>query len=94
MLAIAIRWTPLTRDTLFHRAHAAARLVTLNKQAAEHRKVTTWLLFGFFYLFATACLTFLLGSQPWFREFASWTMITVSIIFAALVSRSCRRQEL
>lgn len=81
IVIVAVSWTRLAILTLKCRDTQSSGHVP-DKRAAEQRQVVGWLMFAFFYVFATACLTFLFKDQPWFHTFASWMLIGAVFVYA------------
>jgi hypothetical protein len=71
MAAIAVSWAGL----LFLRRQAAV--------ASEQKKIMTFLLIAFFYVFANACAVFLTDDHR-VREIISWANIGFGLVFAVL----------
>jgi hypothetical protein len=84
LLAIAFNWTWLAQSILRRRRQIPEQRVALSKQVVEKRKLTAYLLFAFFYVFATACVKFLFDDKAWAHEFASWLAVGFAIAYAGL----------
>ena len=83
LVAIAANWTWLRRTALSRSRQITGPTAGLSEQA-EERKVVTWLLFAFFYVFATACVVFLFHNKPWIHDFGSWIVLAFGLTYAVL----------
>lgn len=83
IVTIAVSWIRLAILALA-RPDSSASSNAPDKRATEQRKVVGWLVFTFFYLFATACITFLFKDQSWFHKFASWMLIAAVFLYSLL----------
>ncbi len=96
IVIVAVSWTRLAILALKRRDTRSSGHVPA-KRAAEQRQVVAWLMFAFFYVFATACLTFLFKDQRWFHTFMSWMLIGAVFLYALLYTilghapRRCRK---
>ncbi len=91
LLLIALRWASLARVAWVGWAKSAAETAGTNRRAKEQRKVVTALLLAFFYLVATACLSFLFKHQAWFHDLAAWILVGFCFIFAVFSNDWCER---
>lgn len=83
IIVITVSWARLVIAALSRRQHAAPS-ATPDKRATEQRKVVGWLVLAFFYVFATACVSFLFKDQRWFHDLASWMLVGACIAYALL----------
>lgn len=93
IVIIAASWIRLAIRALARRDSRIFSGNIPDKRAVEQRKVVSWLIFAFFYLFATACVTFLFKDKSWFHEFASWMLIGAVFAYALLHAVLARTQR-
>jgi hypothetical protein len=83
LVAIAANWAWLRRAALRRSGQIAGKTAGLTEQA-EERRLVTWLLFAFAYVFATASSVALFHDRPWVHDFGSWVVLGFGMMYAVL----------
>ncbi|MGD9584831.1 MAG: hypothetical protein AB7V26_14335 [Lysobacterales bacterium] len=91
LLVIALSWARWARVAWVGWDKSAGKTAGTDRRAKEQRKVVVALLFAFFYLLATACVTFLFRDQDWFHDLAAWILVGFCFLFAVFGNDWCER---
>jgi hypothetical protein len=84
LVMIAVNWVWWARRARRRDPGVSAEAATPSRQAVEKRTLMIWLLFAFLYVFATACVVYLINDRHRTLAIASWMHVGFWAIFAVL----------
>jgi hypothetical protein len=86
ILMIAANWAWLARGAFSRSQQTDQETAALREQGAEKRRLIAFLLFAFFWIFATACAAFLFEDKRWVKGLGLWTTLGFPLFYAGLTA--------